>query len=310
MMIRSCFSLLLGAIAFLAGGCTDQLVFVRDDGGVRKIFRMDSDGGAQQRISPAGATTHMYPDVSPDGQKIAYTDGIRVFISNLGDIGGSSQVQLSTGTGTKTWLRWSPDQQVIAYTQFISGTQAGIWLAATSGVNSLQVTFPTGSQSDGGGHDFYLGPGSVQNLVYSRSGTLYTMFYNGTQPATPITSSGTATNTHTLPVVSHDNKLLAYRLAYMLASVGTIDAIQVVEVGTWAPRFAVILPSPQVRQGSISAIAFSCDDQRLYVTVETAAGAGDRHEVYSVKLDGGDLRQLTSNAVFDSQPSAISQPCS
>ena len=74
----------------------------------------------------------MYPAVSPDGDRIAYTDGQRVFTSNRGDIGGSSQRLLSTGAGRKTFLRWSPDQLTVAYAEFGTGTQVSLFLAATS----------------------------------------------------------------------------------------------------------------------------------------------------------------------------------
>lgn len=299
-----------GALAVCAAmavtACTNVL-FVRDDGGVKKIYRMTSTGGNQRSVSPAGAVVYSFPAISPDGQKVAYTDGKKIFTSKLGDIGGASQLELSTQPGRKAFLRWAPSQLVVGYTQFSPSNQGSLWLAATSGVNSLRVTFPTGSDSDGFGFDFYLGPNNVQNIVYSRNGRLYTMYFNGTQPATAITNPGASTR-HTLPTVSHDNRLLAYRITTQLTT-GTLEAIHLVEIGTWASRHSIVLPSTLIERGTISAIAFSCNDQRLYVAARAAMGTGERREIYSVRLDGSDLQRLTNNTVYDSQPEAEPPPC-
>ncbi len=307
MIGRSVWFVMLISAAALITGC-NRILYVTDDGGVRKIHQMNSGGSNQELVSPANATVYTFPDVSPDGAKVAYTDGQQIFISNLGDIGGNSQIQLSTGPGKKTWLRWAPSQLVIGYNRFSPANQGSVRLSATSGVNFLQATFPTGSESDNGGLDFYLGSNGVQNLIYSRDGRLYTMFFNGTQPATAITNPS-GTSRHTIPVVSHDNDLVAYRFSTQLAASGTIDAIHVLETDTWVSRHSIVLPSTHIKPGSISAIDFSCNDQRLFVAAEAASGTGSRREIFSVKFDGTGLNQLTSNAVYDSQPAAIPSPC-
>ena len=133
------------------------------------------------------------------------------------------------------------------------------------------------------------------------------MFYNGTQGASPITNTPGSTILETLPVISHDNKLLAFRVSYKLAALGTVDYIQVVNVGTWSSQYTIMMQPPAVR-GTISSIAFSCDDKRLYVAAKTSTTIGSR-EIFSVKLDGGDQQQLTSNNVSDSKPDAIPSPC-
>ena len=275
---------------------------------MRKILQMNGDGSSQSNVSPSGSTPFMYPDVSPDGEKIAYTDGQRVFTSNRGDIGGSSQRLLSTGTGRKTFIRWSPDQLTVAYAEFFAPTQVALWLAATSGANSLQVTWPTGSQSDGWGHDFYRDANGAQSLVYSRDEQLYSMYFNGTQPATRILNDG-PTFQQSLPTISPDNSLLAFRSATMLMAQGAIDHIRVVTVGTWQNRYGIVLPSAQIRPGSISGISFSCDNQKLYVAADPVTAPAGMHEIFSVKLDGTGLTRLTNNGVFDSQPNAVPAPC-
>ena len=292
-----------GIMVFLVS--CESLVFVREDSGTKHIYKMRYNGNSQVPFSPITSTTYDFPDVSPDGDKIAYTDGQNVFISDLNDIGGSSQVQLSVPTGTKAFVRWAPKQQVIGYANFVGGT-ASIILSATSGVNHLPATYPTGSQSDDGGLDFYL-DNNVQYMVYSRNGDLYSMFFNGTQPPTPITSTPGNNIRETLPVVSHDQKLLAYRVAYQLAPTGWTDAIHVVEVGTWASLHSIIM-QPPVMRGSVSSITFSCSDKRLYVAARTSSGAGSR-EIFSIKLDGSDQQRLTNNNVYDSKPDAIPSPC-
>ena len=292
-----------GLISWLVG--CESLVFVREDSGVKHIYKMRTNGSSQTPYSPITGTSYDYPDVSPDGNKIAYTDGQNVFISDLGDIGGSSEHQLTTPAGTKTHVRWAPKQEVVGYANSAGGT-ASIFLSAIDVANNLQVTFPTGSQSDAGGLDFYTA-NDIQYMVYSRDGELYSMYYNGTQAAVPITNSPGPTIKETLPVISHDNSLLAYRVSYQLAAYGTVDYIQIVEVGTWSSQQAFTLQPPAVR-GSISAIAFSCDDERLYVAARTSTAA-DSREIFSIKINGTDQQQLTVNSIYDSKPDAIPTPC-
>jgi len=282
-----------------------SIVFVREDSGIKHIYKMRYDGSSQMPFSPITGTPYDYPDVSPDGTKIAYTDGQNVFISDLNDIGGSSEQQLSTPPGTKAYVRWAPKQLVIVYANFVSGT-ASIIMSATSGLNWLPATYPTGSQSDDGGLDFYL-DNNVQYMVYSRSGDLYSMFYNGTQPPVSITNTPGFTTLETLPVVSHDGQLLAFRVSQKMLQFETFDYIQIVAVGTWAPQYAIFL-QPPAAMGTISSIAFSCDDERLYFAAETSSAGGSR-ELFSVKLDGSDQQQLTNNSVYDSKPDAIPTPC-
>ena len=283
----------------------EGLVFVREDNGIKHVYKMRYNGSSQMPFSPITGTTYDYPDISPDGTKIAYTDGQNVFLSDLNDMGGSSQQQLSTPSGIKTHVRWAPQQQVIGYANTVSGT-ASIFLSATNGVNFLQATYPTGSQSDGGGLDFYL-DNNVQYVVYSRSGDLYFMLYNGTQPPVPITNTPGFTTLETLPVVSHDGQLLAFRVSEKMLQYETFDYIRIVAVGTWALQNSIFL-QPPAAMGTISSIAFSCDDKRLYFAAETSSAGGSR-EIFSVKLDGSDQQQLTSNSVYDSKPDAIPKPC-
>ena len=295
---------ILFSLLGLLVGC-GSIVFVREDSGIKHIYKMRYDGSSQVPFSPITATPYDYPDVSPDGTKIAYTDGQNVFISDLNDIGGSSEQQLSTPPGTKAYVRWAPKQLVIVYANFVSGT-ASIIMSATSGLNWLPATYPTGSQSDDGGLDFYL-DNNVQYMVYSRNGDLYSMFYNGTQSPVLITSTPGPLILETLPVVSHAGQLLAFRVSYKLAHLGTVDYIQIVEIGTWASQNVIML-QPPVAGGTISSIAFSCDDGRLYVAAKTSSTAGSR-EIFSTKLDGSDQQQLTHNSVYDSKPDAIPTPC-
>ncbi len=114
----------------------EGLVFVREDNGIKHVYKMRYNGSSQMPFSPITGTTYDYPDISPDGTKIAYTDGQNVFLSDLNDMGGSSQQQLSTPSGIKTHVRWAPQQQVIGYANTVSGT-ASIFLSATNGVNFL-----------------------------------------------------------------------------------------------------------------------------------------------------------------------------
>lgn len=310
------------AIVALACGCA-RIAFVSNRLGHSQIFSMTTTGGGQTDIS-RNNNEDSSPDVSLDGKRIAYSS-VRngeqdIYVSDFNDIGGASERKLTTGAAVKRMPRWSPRYgcqppepacDVIAYSEADANNRSHILIVATnvSPTTPLQVTWPTGSESDGGGHDFY---DNGYKIVFARrtaSSDLYSTYFNGTQPAQRITN--TPTIDETLPVVSHDGRLLAYRVWVPLTTGGQ-EAVQIVETGTWAAHSAVHMQAP-VETGSIAAIDFSCDDTKLIVAARSlnlsALPSEKRYEIFSVGVDGSGQSQLTNNVEFDSYPSSKPSPC-
>lgn len=301
-------------------GCA-ELVFVSDrDNNLKQIFKMTSSGQNQGPLYPNTSFTDSYPDVSPDGEKIVYIsvrpDGEKIVTRNIDDTAGNTEMIIRDGTAKKIWPRWSCQQNLIAFAEF-NNNQAKIFrILAAQGATPSQVTTPGANQSDSGGHDFFEGGSKI---VFSRSnatGNTYDLYFknsDGTGSAVPITTSNAVYEV--LPVVSHDGNLLAY-LSYIPLAPGWLEIVNVVNVGTWTPISQFTL-QPAIGGRRIGALAFSDDDQKLYVATKSADVSASpdikKYEIFSVKLDGTDVERLTTNTALDSYPSAIlkgsGEPC-
>ena len=93
-----------------------------------------------------------------------------------------------------------------------------------------------------------------------------------------------------------------------MLSAGWPEVINIVSVGTWTPSSQITL-QPPIGGRRIGALAFSDDDERLYVATKSADVSASpdikKYEIFSVKLDGTDVKRLTNNSALDLFPSAI-----
>lgn len=306
-----CFLVALLGLAALSG-CA-SLVFVSDrDGGIRQIFSMRATGQNQTNLFAHTTFLDSFPDVSPDGKKIVYIsarpDGEKIVIRDTHDTFGSTEMIIWDTNARKVWPRWSCQQDLIGFAEYVSDQARIFVIRAAQGNSPVAVTSPGPNQSDGAGHDFF---DSGNKIVFSRSNSTdgtYDLYYqssDGTGTAVPITS--TSIVNEVLPVVSRSGAILAY-LSYVALAPGWVEVINIVMVGPWTPLSQITL-QPPIGGRRIDALAFSDDDQRLYVgtvsaDVSASADSG-KYEIFSVKLDGSDVRRLTNNAAFDSYSSAI-----
>lgn len=99
---------------------------------VRHLWLLDLATGTPRMLVP-GAHQDMHPDVSPDGQTIAFASDRsgRFEIWTLG-MDGEGLTQITYGDGTKTWPTWSPDGKTLMYSMSYEGRQE-LWLVGTDG---------------------------------------------------------------------------------------------------------------------------------------------------------------------------------
>jgi Tol biopolymer transport system component len=182
---------------------------------------------------------------------------------------------------------------------------AKIWTIKSDGTGLHQVTNPGPSESDDNGHDFYSGG---KMIIFSRYNSttqrrdLYSIYFTGTQNFQQITN--TPNIDESLPVISHNGKLLAYRAFYYNPYK---DAIRVVNVGSWTLVTEMVMQPPADK--NIWGIDFSRKDDRLFVAIESSDVPGTtinkKVEIFSIKLDGSDQERLTNNETPDYWPSTI-----
>jgi len=299
------FSIVLLVLA-LTTGCA-QLVYVSNLDGNDQVYRMRATGASKTNISDNEYIDH-FPDVSPDGKKIVFSSlrqdpGEHIYIM---DTDGRNLQQITSGNLQRTMPRWSPEGLIaFAYPSYTRNEK--IWTIRSDGTEMHQVTNPGPNESDDGGHDFYAGG---QRIVFSRYNRttrdrdLYSIYFDGTQGLEQITV--TSDISETLPVVSHDERFLAYRVFH---HDGSEDTIRIVDIGTWALVKEIVFQPPADQ--NIFGLDFSGDDRRLFVGIESSDVSDPdprkKLEIFSIKTDGTGQKQLTNNEVEDYWPSGI--PC-
>lgn len=303
--MRRSAAILLLAYLFVLPGCA-RVVFVSERDGRPQIYRMTSTGALQTNISHDGQVDH-YPDLSPDATRIVFSSlrggaGENIYVMATDGTGATA---LTSGSGQRVMPRWGANDRIAFQFPAFHGN-ARLWSMKSDGSDPQQSTSPGPNESDDGGHDFYQA-GAM--LVFSRYDkttqrrVLYTLPADGS--AAPARITATQNVSETLPVVSHDGARLAYR---EFNHTSLVDRIRVLSVADWSLVSEIALPPPVDR--NISGLDFAAGDGRLYVSVQTSDVTANpvniRQEVFSIALDGSDLRRLTDNTAGDTWPVAIS----
>ena len=125
-----------------------QILFYSNRDGNFEIYKMNSDGANQQRLTntPENESGGIW---SPDGKKILYGKSINSTTSQIWvmNTDGSNQMLISDATGVNTLYGWSPDGQKILYSSGIgqenSGNPRTLWTMSADGTNKVRLTDST-----------------------------------------------------------------------------------------------------------------------------------------------------------------------
>jgi hypothetical protein len=297
-------------------GCP-HIVFVSDRGGNDQIYNAAvlNDSLYWVTLASNSSQTEYLPDVSPDASKMAFirkNGDYELVVRNLNDTGTSGDVIYSS-TNLITTPRWPCQQNVLAFAEQTSANHAPIFSIRAEGINAapVQITHPAANQTDSGGHDFFE---NGNKIILARSNStggtwdLYVTRSDGTGGVTQITQ--TATVNEILPVISHNQQYLAY-LIYVPLAPGWMETIALCRTGEWTP-FKQIQLQPPIGGRRISAIAFSADDDKLYVAAivpEVEAQPQNKKielfEVTRVLEASPQIHRMTHNTSKDSQPDSV-----
>lgn len=316
---RVCIQLLILLTALSAGCNPTRLAFVSNSDGVDHIYSMTwmdwlgSPSPIVANITNHPLQTDRYPDISPDGTRIAYASerggDHAIVVRNLNDATGASETVLVLGPDRKIRPRWSHNQDWIAYAEYSGGAnQARIMAVNLSGGAPMAVTNPAPGESDSVGHDYF---DNGNKIVFSRrnpSSNSYDLYFinsDGSGPVQPIVASQIVNEI--LPVISHDQSRLAF-VSYIPLAAGWLEYVTVMDAATFATQH-VFQFQPPVGGRRIGSLAFSHDDQKLYIATRVAEVSAtenrNRYEIFAVNLDGSGAVRLTDNQWFDSDPSAL-----
>jgi Tol biopolymer transport system component len=292
---------------------TGRIAFVRERDGShdQAIYVMNADGSGERRLSNS-VFNDVSPAWSPDGTRIAFasyregTGGAQIYVMNAD---GTAQQRLTFVAGDAGWPAWSPDGARIAYS--VTESPAGVtcstpgfqpprtWVMNADGSNAQPVTGPNDPAKTCG----QLFP------AWSPDGTRLAYEDMTTGAGGPhIATIDLATGQTRLEVPGHqpawspDGRSIAY---YAVDS----PALRVLEVGSTGGRDVVrvdetvmfmVRPAWSPDGQHILFARFECTDGLCGFPMPPPSRG---KTIWSVRIDGTSLTQLTSGNWNDSYPS-------
>jgi Tol biopolymer transport system component len=273
-------------------GCA-SVVYVSQETGRGQLMTATDEVPLQPSALFVTAFDDSMPDVSHDGKWVAFKRVVggfdRIIVRKVDDAAGTSERDLAQGTRP----RWSPAGDWIIFRN-----QGKIYRIMPDGTSLAQVTTPPANTPDNFGHDYW----NASTLVFSRG--------TGTGPGQIVgiylqdIPTGTVTGpvlAGSMPVVSHNGSLLVSEVKFATGpallhyiSIFEIPGLQLV----YRFGFAYGPNNPSI--SNAAHFAFSADDARLFFSAIPPNET--KREIYSIKLDGSDMKRLLTNVWDDVYP--------
>jgi len=273
-------------------GCA-SIVYVSQETGKGQLMTATDESPLQPFALFVTAFDDSMPDVSHDGKWVAFKRVVggfdRIIVRQVGDAAGTTERDLAQGLRP----RWSPAGDWILFRN-----QGKIYRVRPDGTSLTQITTPPAGVTDIFGHDYW----NANTIVFGRG--------TGTGPGQTVgiylQDIATATVTGPVlpcsqPVVSHDGSRMICEIKYYFGW-GTMHYIHVFAVPSLQAVNNITFiygPNPTTVQ-NVGGIAFSANDERLLFSAIPPNET--KREIYSIKLDGSDMKRLTNNGWDDFYP--------
>jgi len=257
-----------------------QILFHSSRDGNLEIYKMDSDGSSQTRLTN-NAVLDFQAAWSPDMSKIAYTSNLagttEIYVM---DADGSNQVRLTNNTTADSDPTWSPDGAKIAFTSTRDGNSE-IYVMNSDGTAPVNVTNtpheefkPSWSPSGDKITFTNEGDGNREIYVMNPDGTAKVRLTNN-----PATDSGATW--------SADGSKIAFR--------SDRDGNPEVYIMNADGNNQLRLTSDPA--DDLNPV-WSPDGKRIAFISDRDAGPG-KDEIYTMRIDGPNTSRLTDNLVND-----------
>ena len=273
-------------------GCA-SIVYVSQQTGSGQLMTATDDSPLQPSALFVTAFDDSTPDVSHDGKWVAFKRVVggfdRVIVRKVDDAAGTTERDLAQGLRP----RWSPAGDWVLFRN-----QGKIYRIRPEGTSLTQITNPPAGVTDIFGHDFW----NATTLVFGRG--------TGSMPGQTVgiylqdIPTGTVTGpvlAGSLPVVSHDGSLLVSEVKVPTGpallhfiNINGIPTLQLIH------RFGFAYGPSNLSISNAAHFAFSADDARLLFSAIPPNET--KREIYSIKLDGSDMKRLTTNGWDDVYP--------
>lgn len=303
---------LLVCAVYAISGCTNVVYQHRDMAGNEstwgntQIYCMWVNGWFKTNIS--NPDRHEYsPDVHHQSKEIVFlVAGNKIHIM---DSNGNNVMEVPNAPQDAGRPRWSRGdaKKFILFSHPASSSQSAIYLITPDGNSLMKITSPSLTQKhevvDSIDDNFIVF--SQFDSANNQDRDLYVKYIWSNQAELKLTD--TPDSSETLPVVSHDGKLLAYRVSF-----GSDQDDQVHVAQFNGPQNITVLHTIDLKLPAdinISGIDFSRDDQELFISTQAEGISGNlinrKQEIFRVDLDGDNQMRLTNNMDEDSYPSSV-----
>jgi len=260
--------------------------------------------------NPVNLSNNQFEEFSPDvhhqTKEIVFVSLRSPFGLYTMDINGGG-VTAIPNTRNADYPKWSRDQDplFVVFTYPAFHANSAIYRIRRDGSDRAQITTPAATETDEMAdvvNSKFIVFTRMDNSNFNRD--IYLKYIWDSRPAVNLTNSGV---TETLPVVSHDGRMIAYRVFIGAEN----EEIRVASLDTAAGTISVlhtIRLNPPANY-NISGLDFSMDDTRLYVSIQVNDVPGNiinrMWEIFSIRLDGTGQYRLTVNNDEDVYPSAV-----
>jgi Tol biopolymer transport system component len=283
---------LLLVCLLMTWGCA-SVVYVSQETGRGQLMTATDDSPLQPSALFVTAFDDSMPDVSHDGKWVAFKRVVggfdRIIVRQVGDAAGTSERDLAQGTRP----RWSPAGDWVLFRNL-----GKIYRIRPDGTSLAQVTTPPANTPDNFGHDYW----NANILVFGRG--------TGTLPGQTVgiylqeITTGTVTGpvlAGSMPVVSHNGSLMASEVK-IATGAALFHFINIYEIPAlrFVHRFGFTYGPNNPSISNAAHFAFSADDARLLFSAIPPNET--KREIYSIKLDGSDMKRLMTNSWDDFYP--------